>query len=229
MQKQLPRNYGFAIDERVVEYPWFFSRLRNDEKIILDAGATLNHSAILTLPILKNRQLFIATLHPEEEYNGSVSPTYVYEDLRRTSFSDEQFDVIACLSTLEHIGMDNSYLYVRDSNQRENNKYAFLDAIKEFKRILKKGGRLFLSMPYGRYQHHPWLQVFDGEMVAMIKEEFQPEGVEESYFKYENGHWDFANADACKNSRYFDIHKDKTMGGDYLAASQSVVCLVLIK
>ena len=47
--KYLPPKYGFGIDERIVEYPWFFSRLKKDEKTLLDAGGALNHLKILKL------------------------------------------------------------------------------------------------------------------------------------------------------------------------------------
>jgi ubiquinone/menaquinone biosynthesis C-methylase UbiE len=41
--------------------------------------------------------------------------SYVYGDLRNTILKDQCFDEIVCISTLEHIGMDNTMLYTKDS------------------------------------------------------------------------------------------------------------------
>ncbi|MCK5346152.1 MAG: methyltransferase domain-containing protein, partial [Candidatus Heimdallarchaeota archaeon] len=183
---QLPFRYGFGIDERIVEYPWFFSQLKENEEMLLDAGGTLNHSKILKLSKLKDRRLYILTLHPEGEYNKSPFPTYKYEDLRKISYADDFFDAVMCISTLEHVGMDNSFIYTPDKSKNENDKYAFLDAINELKRVLKKRGTLYLTVPYGKYKNHKWFQVFDAEMVTKLKEVFSPSNICETYFRYEH-------------------------------------------
>jgi len=43
---------------------------------------------MLLILVLKDRKLHILTLHPEGEYNELPFPSYKYEDLRKTSFSD---------------------------------------------------------------------------------------------------------------------------------------------
>lgn len=227
--RHLPLHYGFGLDERIVEYPWLFSRLKTDEIMLLDAGGTLNHLKMLKLSKLKDRKIHVLTLHPEGEYSQFPFLTYKYEDLRKTSYGDGFFDVIACISTLEHIGMDNTLLYTSDVRKKENDKHAFLTAIKELRKILKKGGTLYLTMPYGKYKNHEWLQVFDAGMVAKVKEAFSPSETHETYFKYENGQWDYSNARDCQDGYYFDIHRQRKCRQDRLAASESVVCLELIK
>ena len=225
----LPLRYGFGIDERVVEYPWFFSRLKVDELTILDAGSTLNHADILSINLLKDRKLYISTLSYESFPRTDNTPSYVFEDIREMCYKDEFFDAVVCISTLEHVGMDNSFIYTPDKSKNENDREAFLIAIIELKRVLKKGGTLYLTMPYGKYKNHRWLQVFDAGMVAQVKEAFFPSDVSETYFKYKNGQWNYSDACACQNGYYFDVHHEKKYYQDYPAASQSVVCLELIK
>lgn len=228
-QEKLPPNYGFGLDERIVEYPWFFSRLKENEKIILDAGSTLNHADILSVDLLKGRKLHISTLAYEGLPKSEICPTYTFEDLRQMCYKDEIFDAVCCLSTLEHIGMDNTFIYTPDESKRENDKYAYLTAVHEFKRVLKNSGILYLTMPYGRYKNHKWFQIFDALMIEKVKEVFAPSKIVETYFKYENEQWNYSNALACQNGYYFDIHREKRFRSDYLAASESVVCLELIK
>ena len=161
-QEKLPEAYGAGMDERVVEYPWFFAKLNGSDKKILDAGSALNNYLILTVPQLEGRDLYIMTLADEGGYKLRNQPVYIYGDLRKTDFAEDFFDVVVSISTIEHIGMDNTFLYTDDPGKRENARFSFLDAILEFKRILKPGGSLYLTVPFGRYQHHGWFQIFDG-------------------------------------------------------------------
>ena len=228
-KETLPPHYGFKIDERAVEYPWFFSGLDENAITVLDAGAALNHVDILSLNCLRKRKLYVSTLFFEGFKKVANVPSYVYEDLRDTCYKDGFFDSVVSISTLEHVGMDNAFLYTPDKRKRENSKYAYLDAIREFKRVLKKGGILYLTMPYGRYKNHNWFQVFNSEMVTKIIEEFSPSDISETYFKYENNQWNFSDAEACKDGCYFDIHKNGKKKRDSLAAAECVVCLEVVK
>ena len=226
---QLPEGYGSGLDERAVEYPWFFAALKDSEKIILDAGSTLNHYDILTLPQLQKRSLYLMTLAPEGEFKLKSKPMYVYGDLRHTNFADGYFDTIVSISTLEHIGMDNTFLYTNDPAKRENSRFAYLEAVRELKRVLKPGGTLYATMPFGKHENYGWFQVFDGNMVDRLIAEFAPKEVSQTYFRYHDCQWEFADRSACSQGVYFDIHNKKTIHRDYLAASESVVCLQLTK
>jgi len=227
--KQLSINYGFKMDERVVEYPWFFSRLKDGEAIILDAGSALNYWEMFNLACLRDRKLYLTTLSNEGLKNTKNDFSYVYEDLRSMCYKNDFFDAVACISTLEHVGMDNTFLYTRDKTKNENIKYGYLEAIREFKRVLKRGGTLYLTVPYGRYRDHKWLQVFDDQMVRRIIEEFSPSKTFEFYFKYEHNQWNFSDAESCKDGYYFDIHNERVYSQNCPAASQSVICLELSK
>lgn len=228
-QEKLPQNYGFGLDERIIEYPWFFSRLKSSEMTILDAGSILNHSDILSMSLLKDRKLHISTLLYEGFPETSNVPSYVFEDIREMCYKDEFFDAVACISTLEHVGMDNSFIYTSDKTKMENDKYAFLTAASELKRVLRVGGTIYLTMPYGKYQNLKWFQVFDSEMVKALVERFSPSKFSETYFKYENSQWNYSNAHACRDGYYFDIRNEGEVQKDRLAAAQSVVCLEMVK
>src|SRR5215213_10351041 len=110
----LPHGYGFRLDERIIEYPWLLSRLPRGSGALLDAGSVLNHDFLLLRETLREKRMFISTLAPEPISYNEYRISYVYEDLRASCFRDSYFDWIISLSTIEHIGMDNTLLYTED-------------------------------------------------------------------------------------------------------------------
>lgn len=225
----LPQRYGSGLDERAVEYPWVFSRIKKKERVILDAGSSLNHWDILSLSCLRERTMYLANLFYEGQYGSKKNVIYRYEDLRELSFPEEYFDAVVCISTLEHVGMDNTCLYGTDERKKENAPSAYLQAAQELKRVLKKGGALYLTVPYGMYKHHGWFQIFDHKMIKSVVDCFRPERSDVTFFKYVHHQWQFANEQECQNAVFLDIHAGGMPKGSTQAASESVVCLELVK
>lgn len=228
MNRSLPDRYGYRLDERAVEYPWLFSRLNIEKRLLLDAGSALNFQYLLFNKWLNPRCLVVYTLAPEHVVRKS-NISYVYGDLRNTILKSECFDEIVCISTIEHIGMNNQFLYSKDSIYNEFKPDSSIDAVKELKRLLKPGGKLFITVPYGSYQNLGWLQQFDHEMVSTLIDVFNGFQTTETYFKYQNDEWQRTDADACSDCRYFDVHNQPTFETDYLAAARAVACIEIIK
>ena len=222
-------HYGLHLDERVVEYPWFFSRLPEISGLLLDAGSALNFGYLIRHPSLACKQVFISTLAPEAHCFWRHGISYVYEDLRQTCYYDDLFDWVACISTIEHIGLDNSMLYTRDPSKKENRTDDYLGVVAELHRVLKPGGKLFLTFPFGRYRNHGWFQVFDADRVGQIRKTFSPAQVEEFYFKYEVAGWRKAQSRELKDTEFFDIHAKRRLDPDHAAAARGLACLELTK
>jgi len=226
---RLPKGYGAGLDERCVEYPWVFARLKSGQRRILDAGSSLNHYDLLNLPLWQGRQLHITTLADEGHPAAAVKPVYAYEDLRCMGYPDGFFDAVVCISTLEHVGMDNTLLYTGDARKKEHEQGAYLEALDEMKRVLKKGGSLYLTMPYGQRRDLGWFQVFNGPMVEGVVRRFAPSGVSLAYYKYGDRQWNMAEQKDCDQGYYVDIHAGARYNDDSPAASQCVVCLEMAK
>lgn len=227
--ENLPENYGKWIDERVVEYPWLISRIPIGAGVIWDAGSALNHGYLLEHSKFSSKRVYISTLSPEPYRHNLPYVSYIYEDIRKTCFRDEFFDFICCISTIEHIGMNNTLYYSDSLDYDENDTSSYICAIHEFKRTLKYGGRLFLTIPFGRYTNHDWLVVFDSAMIDNIIEEFSPSAVTELIFKYKFPGWKKSDRYDSKESSYFDMHQKSKFTQSTPIAAESVICLELVK
>ncbi|NPU86174.1 MAG: class I SAM-dependent methyltransferase [Syntrophaceae bacterium] len=224
----LPSKYGYRLDERVIELPWVLARLNRAETMLLDAGSALNHDYLLSHEALERKTLVIVTLAPEQTF-PSPSVSYLYGDLRKTIIKSDCFDEIVSISTLEHVGMNNTLLYTKDQAFDESSPLDFEAVIVELKRLLKPGGRLFITVPYGVYENHGWLQQFDRAMVERVQRVFDGSSAEVSYYRYNEDGWNISTAEACADCRYFDIHRKSDYDPDYAAAARAVACLELVK
>jgi SAM-dependent methyltransferase len=227
-QQDLPPRFGYRVDERIVEVPWVLVRLRQERRVLLDAGAAFNHDFLLDQPVLLVRRVVMCSISPERRL-GADGVSYTCCDLRQPGFMSESFDEIVCVSTLEHVGMDNTRVYSRDVRLKECRPEDYLEAVRGFRRLLKHGGRLFLTVPYGRYENHGWLQQFDREGLERILREFGGRPTSVGFYKYLADGWQIVDADACADCRYFDIQDGEDYEPDYVAAARAVACAELVK
>ncbi len=234
--RPLPSGYGYRLDARLIEIPWVLSRVRKTGDRFLDAGSAFNYDFVLTAPALKDKQTTIVTLAPEGQAFWQLGVSYVFGDLRDLDFRDERFDAVACISTIEHIGMDNT-MYAEGQVAQRSDPSEFLLAVKELKRVLKPGGALFISFPFGRYENHGWFQQFDSELVDTLIEAFAPSQQKESIFQYHPNGWQRSTRENCKDCEFFDVHTSKyndpnstiEYPPDYPAGERGLACLELVK
>jgi SAM-dependent methyltransferase len=224
----LPEGYAPRLDERVVEYPWVLSRLRSDTGPILDAGSTFLAPLVLDLPFMQGREILVYTLETDAVIERP-GVSLVYGDLRTLSLTDGYFSEVVCISTLEHVGMAQSFSYSALRPYEHATPDDALLALKEMRRVLRPGGRLLLTIPFGRREDHGWLQQFDAEGIRRLIEAFDGEVRSETYFHYQADGWHHADAEACADASYFNIHATPTIEPDGAAAARSVCCLELIK
>jgi hypothetical protein len=228
LNQELPRGYGTRLDDRVIEYPWVISRLSDRAVRLLDAGSTLNAAFILELPILRNKSIVIYNLAPEGTVH-QANVSYIYGDLRQTILKDETFEEIVCISTLEHIGMDSAMFYSQDKRYAEFRSSDYREVMCEFHRLLAPGGRLLLTVPYGRYENFVWFQQFDHNLLNDAIEAFDGTVMSRAFYRYTPGGWILSNAGDCSDCEYYHIHARSDYDSDYAAASRAVACVELSK
>ncbi|MDJ0715935.1 MAG: methyltransferase domain-containing protein [Prochloraceae cyanobacterium] len=233
---KLPDRYGEFLDDRVVEFPWLISRLNKENGTILDAGSALNFDWILQHAKISDKDITIVTLEPERNCYWQNRVSYLFGDLRNLPIKDNWFDEIVSISTIEHIGMNNS-IYSSDSKYVEQNNLDYLKVISELKRVTKPGGKVYITVPYGKYTDFGWYQQFNGEMIDAIIETFEPAKLTETYYCYEFGGWSIGDKQYCqkfegfniRDTKYFNPHSNKDYDLDRAAASRAVAALELWK
>lgn len=193
----LQSGYGVGVDEHCIEYPWLFSYLNDEPEALLDAGSTLNYPYILDQPILGKKQIHILTLKPEANCFWQRGISYLYCDLRDIPVRDRYYDVVACISTLEHVGCDNTR-YTRDKAHKEDRGEDFVLAMRELARVLKPDGELFLTVPFGVYRHFGFQQQFDKQVLSRAIDAFgKARKVTVAFCRYTREGWNVADEAGC--------------------------------
>jgi hypothetical protein len=230
--RPLPAGFGPRLDERVVECPWVIAHLRPGTGRILDAGSVLNTPLLLELPALKPRRLVIYSLEMDWI---TLDPriSYIHADFREPLLGDETFETIVCISTLEHVGMwpipKAPWAEALARPQPAVDRFAYRDALAEFRRLLVKGGQLLITVPFGRAEDHRWLQQFDAAGIADIVAAFGGDCQTETYFRYSADGWQLATGPECADRSYFNIVRARDFDDDYAAAARAVACLELVR
>ena len=235
--EQLPDGFGFRLDARMVEIPWVLARLRCRQGQVLDAGSSLNSDFILRNPILCDKRVIIVTLAPERKCYWNMGVSYIFGDLRNLDFKNDHFDSIVCISTIEHVGMDNR-MYAGDTVMaKEGDAKEFLLAVRELKRVLKSDCVLYITFPFGRYENHGWFQQFNSKLTDQLIGGFGPSHFNETVFRYDPDGWRLCDRVSCAHSQFFDVRTSKYFDSgstieypsDYPAGERAVACLELFK
>ncbi|MFZ9695875.1 MAG: hypothetical protein ACO3AY_08380, partial [Chitinophagaceae bacterium] len=107
----------------------------------------------------------------------------------------------------------------------------------ELKRVLRPGGKLFLSVPFGTYQNFGSFQQFDLAHLDEAINAFQPLTVTTTFYRYNANGWQLSTAVECQDCRYVewvaqsfvsDCPSQPNLEADQAAAARAVACIQLI-
>jgi hypothetical protein len=143
---------GRTCTERIVEYSFFFNWLHEQEGRVklLDIGCVLNNRIVVADLEEKCEELWFC--NPAVEPRMIDMPVFYHvAKMDEAKFLNESFDLITCMSTIEHIGFDNSQygdttkaVYTEPSNQ------PLFDALELIVKWTRPGGRFMISVPFGK-------------------------------------------------------------------------------
>lgn len=230
--------YGYGVDERIVEYPWLFSRITKKYSNLLDAGSSLNHDCVIGSASNIAKKMHILTLNHEKNCFIEKNISYIFEDIRNLPFRNGHYDLITCISTLEHIGCDNEQ-YAPGKKEHITPK-GFIEASKELIRVLKTGGNLYITVPFGQYMNLGMAQQFDSNLLNQLLKTFDScENLNVTFYKYDENGWNISRQENCLDSKYVTWLAESWMKGaypkpmkiekDHAAGARAVACIEIKK
>jgi len=199
----IPPNFGKGMPERVPELLLAALSYQPGVKV-LDVGyANAMKCHLNMIDSLASPKNFTGIDIVPASYDAT--PYYskmLTADMAGNDSLDERFDLIWCISTLEHIGMDNSS-YQKDFRLEQA---ADFRAIENMFRLLSPAGKLLVTVPYGREEDHGWLRNYHRErwqnIIALTRESAN---ITEWYFKHTYGSgWNLALSEELAHVGYYD-------------------------
>jgi SAM-dependent methyltransferase len=135
-------------DERRIEIPWALSR-HGGARRVLDVGYAYAPQPYLEALVSRRVDELVGVDLAERIVPGLRTVT---ADLRAMPFEAESFDLVLCISTLEHVGWDNA-VYGLSSEQDSS---GMRKALEELRRVMATDGRIVITVPCGIEEHHGW-------------------------------------------------------------------------
>ncbi len=228
----LPINYGMGLDEHCIEYPWFFSKASVKASQYLIMGSSLTDSHILAHPFWRNKKISILTTGSEKINSIYPGISYIYTDYSNLPFRTNLFDEITSLSSLQYVGMTQAN-EAEVSEMKMLNHSELRETFSELKRVLKPGGRLLFSVPFGKYQNLNLFQQFDIHLLNMMAKVFKPSLRLDNFFKYYENGWHFSSLAECKECSYYKYSLENQKKPEKIKnlspGAQAVVCCVWYK
>jgi SAM-dependent methyltransferase len=139
-------------DERVVEIPWVLSRLSGARA--LEVGYAFAEPPYLAALLQAGFEELVGVDLAAADVPGLRG---VQADVRDLPFADDSFDLALCVSTLEHVGADNSGYGL----EAEDDGASRLTALRELRRVLTPRGRLLITVPCGEPGEYGWFHQDD--------------------------------------------------------------------
>ena len=159
-------------DERVIEIPWTLARYGGEPRV-LDVGYANAEPAYLAALVEACPGEPVGVDLVERDVPRFRS---VVADVRTLPFDKGSFDVVFCISTLEHVGLDNRAY----GSASERDDTGIASALAALRRVVASNGRVLVTVPCGKAEDHGafvqrepemWIQEFDDAGFDVVEHE----------------------------------------------------------
>jgi SAM-dependent methyltransferase len=150
-------------DSRVIEYGFALSKIVQMPKgKSLDVGCIARHNYLIPTMCFAGWDVHGIDIRSGWGYTHP-NFHFVTGDIRESSYKNNDFDLISCISTIEHIGTTN---YYGDTKLEDN---ADCKVVQELQRILKPSGILIITVPYRKVgEPRPGYKIYDKSLMTMF-------------------------------------------------------------
>jgi SAM-dependent methyltransferase len=198
----LPANYGIGMPERVMEILLARLSVSGPGLKVLDVGhanAMKCHlNMIRALPRADVTGIDIA--RPRFNF-GKYYQTSLQDDVLSSALPDNSFDLVWVISTLEHIGMDNSGY----SKSYVIERGAAVRVLRNLLRVVAPQGHALVTVPYGEFQDFGWQINYDYEQLqALVRTANGLADVDQMFFAHTERGWKRTEPDMLRHVKYYD-------------------------
>ncbi len=197
--------YGANKTERVIEIPWALSKY-NGGRRVLEVGCSFASEnpeyieGLLSINIPELHGIDISSVE---------APQFIKKtgDIRESGYETGFFDFVLCISTLEHVGKDNTKHYQPVAELGPSLPQASkpdMVALSEMYRILKQGGALIVTVPFGRFVDYGWFTNYDSRAISNLLGAIPFAGINAEYFRYSAEGWMPCDPDELADVAYQD-------------------------
>jgi O-antigen chain-terminating methyltransferase len=186
----LSETYVAAMEsERVVEVPWVLGKYRG-ERNVMEVGYAFAEQHYLELLNALDIPFLVGIDPARSQYPPDVLLFHqIQGDIRRDFLRPSSFDLILCVSTLEHIGRDNTAYGLAHSDAEAEADDVDETVVQTLGRWLAPGGRLLLTVPFGRLEDHGWFINYDRERLDGLIAASRLVLLEETFYGWMPGGW----------------------------------------
>lgn len=146
--------------ERCVEIPFVLDNMPEPPAKLLDVSCSYSQF------LLEMDKLGFDAYGIDINDYGVPYSKFMIADARNIPFENKSFDVVTCISALEHYGLvETSY----DSDTVYDPEAPFT-AIKEMARVIKDDGMIILTLPfgYGEGDWLKWIKFYNRDMIRQL-------------------------------------------------------------
>lgn len=175
LKEEIVRFLTESTSERVVEIPLVFQNIPTEKKKILDVGCRYSMLSI-QLASLGHEMHGIDINDYKHKH-----PNFIFHkaDILNSNLPKNYFDVVIALSTIEHIGLGRY-------GDREDIQ-GDINAVKQILGIIKSGGQLLITLPFGKAIKTNWFRVYNMKKISELLAGFKINS--KYFFKEKNRNW----------------------------------------
>jgi SAM-dependent methyltransferase len=189
--KKTKRTNRFDIDgltagiysERIIEYKFLANNLPspNTQMTILDVG-TDESQLIKKLQDYGTTKWQIYGIDISDIKEKSLSKHLIRMDGRVMAFRQGIFDLVICISTIEHIGIPSMAYNIKETDIDGDSKL-----MREMNRVLKHNGRLILTLPYGNRFRNTEHRIYNRLFLDNLIRDFSV--IKRNFYLFNKGRW----------------------------------------